>query len=176
MDMKPDFRREHQIAWAQAEAARLRDAFGEAVNVVLHIVENTFTRGDRIITIEDPEGRGISGAICVTDRSEEGSLWRAELLPITGADDDHVPSTRALQHVLLQMRYNRCVHATYDSAIGKASGESGVPDFGDGVARLLNGEIVMHRRLAVGRGDKVLPYARLQSESTVRAVIGASSA
>jgi hypothetical protein len=173
--MKPDFRREHQIVWAHAEAARLREAFGEAVNVIVHVVENALTRGDRIITIEDPEGRGVPGAICVTERSEEGSLWRAELFPVAGTDEDHVPSTKSIQHVMLQMRYNTCVHATHDSVIGKASGASGLPDFRDGVARLLNGEVVVHRRRSIGRGERAPVYARVTTESLGQTVVGGSS-
>ncbi len=159
--MRADFRREHQIAWAQAEAERLREAFGEAIEVVVNVVGDAFPRGERFITIQDPEGRGVPGAICVTERSEEGSLWRAELFPIAGEDDDHVPPTKSIQHVMLQMRYNMCVHATYDSAIGRASGASGQPDFREGVARLLNGDVVVHRRRTIGRGDKVQAYARI---------------
>jgi hypothetical protein len=163
--MRADFRREHQITWAHAEFARLRESFGDVVEMALHLVENSFTRGERLITIVDPEGRGIPGAICLTDRTEEGSLWRAELFPIERDDDIHVPTTKSIQHIVLQMRYNRCVHATYDSVIGRPSGDKGRPDFHDGVLRLLSGDIALHRRLPLGRADKVPSYARVDARS-----------
>jgi hypothetical protein len=173
--MRADFRREHQIAWAHAEAARLRESFGEAITVITHIIENAFTRGDRIITIEDPEGRGIPAAICVTEHSDEGSVWKAELFPVAGEDKDPVPPTKSIQHITLQMRYNMCVHATHDSVLGKASGDSGLPDFRDGVARLLNGEVVVHRKRSVGWGEKVPAYARIGMGSLGHAAVGGVS-
>ena len=159
--MRADFRREHQIVWAHAEAERLGAAFGEAVEVIVHIIENAFTQGERVITVRDPEGRGISGAICLTHRSEEGSLWTAELYPVVDEDSEPVPPTRSIQSLTLQMRYNRCVHATYDRTIGQASGHEGSPDFGEGVGRLLRGEVTVHRRRSLGRGDAVPAYARI---------------
>jgi len=156
--MRPDFRREYQIDWVHAEAERLRAHFGSAVTVETHVIGGVFTRGERVITISDPGGKGIGGAVCLTDRSEEGSLWRAELFPIPKDGQEHVPPTKGIQSVTLQMRYNRCVHATRDRIMGKASGEDGLPDFAPGVSKLLSGMVSLQRRRSLGRGQRVEAY------------------
>ena len=148
--MSIDFRREHQVAWARCEAARLRSTFGSAIVVVEHAASLEMARGDRLMTISDPGGKGASGAVCVTERSPEGSSWRIELRPIVGSDDADVPATRAIQRVQLQMRYNTSVHATWDETVGARSGEDGSPDLAEGVASLLRGDIKVHRRGSFG--------------------------
>ncbi|MBN2177719.1 MAG: hypothetical protein JW722_08735 [Demequinaceae bacterium] len=158
--MRPDFRREYQIDWVHAEAERLRESFGEAIEVETHVLGGVFTCGERVMTISDPGGRGIGGAICLTDRSEEGSLWTAELFPIPEDGMEHVPPTRSIQTVTLQMRYNRCVHATHNRVIGKTSGADGAPDFMQGVTRLLTGSVFLQRRHSLSRGQRVEAYAK----------------
>jgi len=71
----------------------------EAIAVELHVLGGVFTRGERVFTISDPGGRGIPGAVCLTSRSEEGSLWTAELFPILGPDLEHMPPTKSIQSV-----------------------------------------------------------------------------
>jgi hypothetical protein len=161
--MKPDFRREYQAAWAHAEAARLRESFGEAIVVETHLAGGVFSRGERVMTISDPGGRGIAGAVCLTDRSDEGSLWTAELFPILGDDDEHIPPTKSIQGITLQMRYNMCVHATHDRIIGKLSGVDGIPDFAQGVTRLLTGSVMVQRRHSFGWGQRIDAYARVSA-------------
>jgi len=161
--MRPDFRREYQVAWALAEASRLREGFGEAIAVELHVLGGVFTRGERVFTISDPGGRGIPGAVCLTSRSEEGSLWTAELFPILGPDLEHMPPTKSIQSVTLQMRYNTCVHATHDRIIGKPSGEDGIPDFAQGVTTLLTGKLMVQHRHSLGWGKKVDAYAKVSA-------------
>lgn len=156
--MSIDFRREHQVAWARCEAARLRSAFGSAIVVVEHAAHLEMARGDRLLTISDPGGQGVSCAVCVTDRSPEGSSWRIELRPIFGSDDADVPATRAIQQVQLQMRYNACVHATWDETVGPRSGEDGSPDLAEGVTTLLRGDFKVHRRGSIG-GTRSAQYA-----------------
>jgi hypothetical protein len=156
--MRPDFRREYQIDWVHAEAERLRAHFGSAITVETHIIGGVFTRGERVLTISDPGGKGIDGAVCLTDRSEEGSLWRAELFPIPQDGQEHVPTTKSIQSVTLQMRYNRCVYATRDRVMGKASGEDGLPDFAPGVSKLLAGMVFLQRRRSLGRGHRAEAY------------------
>jgi hypothetical protein len=162
-EMRPDFRCEYQVAWAHAEAVRLREAFGEAINVEMHIIGGVFTRGERVMTISDPGGRGVAGAVCLTDRSDEGSLWTAELFPALGDDDLPVPATKSIQSVTLQMRYNMCVHATHDRIIGKPSGADGNPDLAQGVARLLTGSAVVQHRHSLGRGQRIDAYASVSA-------------
>ncbi len=140
-----DFRREHQVAWARAEADRLRATFGEAITVIEHATTHELARGDRLMTIVDPGGRGMEGAICVTHHSDEGSFWRIELRPVTDPTVD-VPSTRPIEQVELEMRYNTCVHATWDQTLGSRSGQDGWPDLAEGVAKLIHGELRIHRR------------------------------
>jgi hypothetical protein len=161
--MRPDFRREYQVAWAHAEAARLQESFGEAIVVETHVIGGVFSRGERVMTISDPGGRGIAGAICLTDRSDEGSLWTAELFPILGDDDEDIPPTKSIQSVTLQMRYNMCVHATHDRVIGKSSGVDGIPDFAQGVTGLLTGSVVVQRRHSFGWGQRIDAYARVSA-------------
>jgi hypothetical protein len=155
--MSIDFRREYQVAWARCEAARLRTAFGSAIVVVEH-ADPEMARGDRLLTISDPGGAGASCAVCVTDHSPEGSSWRIELRPIFGSDDADVPATRAIQHLRLQMRYNTCVHATWDETVGARSGEDGSPDLAEGVTTLLRGDFKVHRRGSIG-GTRSAQYA-----------------
>jgi len=161
--VRPDFRREYQIDWTNAEAARLRESFGEAIHVETHVLGGTFTRGERVMTISDPGGRGIAGAVCLTNRSDEGSLWTVELIPIIGDDDTHVPSSRSIQSVTLQMRYNTCVHATHDRIVGKPSGEDGNPDLAQGVAKLLTGRAVIQRKHSLGWGQRIDAYTRVSA-------------
>jgi len=157
--MGPDFRRAYQIDWVQAEAGRLREYFGDSVIVEVHVLGGVLTRGERVMTISDPGGRGAAGAICLTDRSEEGSLWTAELFPVPDDESEHVPNTKSIQNVTLQMRYNRCVHATHNRIIGRPSGAEGRPDFAQGVSRLLEGSVVLQRRRSFGRGQRIEAYA-----------------
>jgi hypothetical protein len=147
--MSVDFRREHQIAWSRDEATRLRVAFGDAIVVQEHASDRELARGERLMTILDPGGRGVEGAVCVTQHSEEGSFWRIELRPVVDPKDD-VPSTRAIQQLSLEMRYNMCVHATWDQTLGPRSGEDGWPDLADGVSKLIQGELRVHRRGSFG--------------------------
>lgn len=156
--MRPDFRQAYQIEWTNAEAARLRESFGEAILVETHILGGHFTRGDRVMTISDPGGRGVAGAVCLTSRSDEGSLWTVELLPIVGEGD--VPMTKSIQSVTLQMRYNTCVHATHNRVIGKPSGDDGNPDLAQGVALLLTGRAFIQRKHSLGRGQRIDAYAK----------------
>ena len=161
--MKPDFRREFQIDWTNAEAARLRESFGEAIQVETHILGGTFTRGERVMTISDPGGRGIAGAVCLTNRSDEGSLWTVKLLPIIGDDDAHIPSTKSIQSITLQMRYNTCVHATHDRSLGKPSGEDGNPDLAQGVVKLLTGRAAVQRKHSLGKSQRIDAYSRISA-------------
>jgi hypothetical protein len=138
----------------------LRTAFGRAITVLEHAAASEASRGDRLLTIIDPGGRGVSCAVCVTDRSPEGSSWRIELRPIVPPDDADIPATRAIQHVDLQMRYNTCVHATWDETVGVRSGADGWPDLADGVTRLLHGEVKVHRRGSLG-ATRSAQYASL---------------
>ena len=156
--MSIDFRREYQVTWARCEAARLRTTFGSAIVVVEHAAHLEMARGDRLLTISDPGGKGVSCAVCVTEHSPEGSSWRIELRPIFGSDDADVPATRALQHIRLQMRYNTCVHATWDQTVGARSGEDGSPDLAEGVTMLLRGDFKVHRRGSIG-GTRSAQYA-----------------
>jgi hypothetical protein len=156
--MSIDFRREYQVAWARCEAARLRTAFGSAIVVVEHAANLEMARGDRLLTISDPGGEGASCAVCVTEHSPEGSFWRIELRPVVGSDDADIPATRAIQHVQLQMRYNTCVHATWDETVGARSGEYGSPDLAEGVATLVRGDFKVHRRGSIG-GTRSAQYA-----------------
>ncbi len=158
--MSIDFRREHQVEWARSEAARLRTAFGRTIAVKEHAPQLEMTRGDRLLTISDPDGQGLSCAVCVTECSPEGSCWRIELRPIVEPDDTDVPTTRAIQRVNLQMRYNTCVHATSDETVGVRSGIDGLPDLADGVTRLLHGDFKVHRRGYIG-ATRSTPYASL---------------
>jgi hypothetical protein len=144
--MSIDFRREYQVAWARCEASRLRIAFGSAIAVVEHASHFEMSRGDRLMTITDPGGVGVPCAVCITDHSPEGSSWRVELRPIAGPDEVDVPETRAIQRVELQMRYNTCVHATWDATMGAASGTDGWPDLAEGVTKLLQGDFKVRRR------------------------------
>ncbi|HEX7589753.1 MAG TPA: hypothetical protein VF362_02115 [Demequinaceae bacterium] len=155
--MSIDFRREYQVAWARCEATRLRTAFGSSIVVVEH-AHLEMARGDRLLTISDPGGKGASCAVCVTEHSPEGSSWRIELRPILGSDDADVPATRAIQHLRLQMRYNTCVHATWDETVGARSGEDGSPDLAKGVTTLLRGDFKVHRRGSIG-GTRSAQYA-----------------
>ena len=157
--MRADFRREHQIAWAQAEAGRLQGAYGAAVDVMLHIVDNVFTRGERVMTISDPGGVGAAAAVCLTGRSDEGSLWTAELIPVPQGDDGDIPPSRPIQEVALAMRYNTCVHATHGAHVGRPSGDGGRPDFAEGVERLIRGEVKVQRRRSFV-GDRPPAYAQ----------------
>jgi hypothetical protein len=150
------------VEWARGEAARLRTAFGRAITVVEHAANLEMTRGDRLLTIVDPGGRGLSCAVCVTEHSPEGSCWRIELRPIVPSDDADVPATKAIQHVQLQMRYNTCVHATWDQKVGAPSGADGVPDLADGVTRLLHGDVKIHRRGSLG-GSRPAQYSSLSA-------------
>ncbi|MCJ7827115.1 MAG: hypothetical protein MUP36_02605 [Demequinaceae bacterium] len=161
--MRPDFRREYQIDWVHAEAERLRESFGDAIEVEAHVIGGVFTRGERVMTVSDPGGRGVAGAVCLTDRSEEGSLWTVELFPIPEDDLEHVPPTKSIQTLTLQMRYNRCVHATHNRIIGKASGAEGNPDFAQGVTRLLTGGISLQRRHSLSRGQRAEAYAKVSA-------------
>lgn len=161
--MRPDFRREYQIDWVHAEAARLRARFGSAIVVETHVLGGVFTRGERVMTISDPGGKGIAGAICLTDRSEEGSLWTAELFPVPEDSQEHVPPTKSVQTVTLQMRYNRCVHATRNPMLGKESGADGEPDFDSGASRLLAGAVFLQRRRSLGRGRRAAAYALISA-------------
>jgi hypothetical protein len=155
-----DFRREYQVEWARSEAARLRTAFGRAITVLEHAAGLEMARGDRLLTIVDPGGRGLSCAVCVTEHSPEGSSWRVELRPIVERDDADVPATKAIQRVELQMRYNTCVHATWDETVGARSGADGWPDLADGVTKLLRGDFRIHRRGYIG-GTRSTRYASL---------------
>ncbi len=156
--MSIDFRREYQVAWARCEAARLRTTFGDSILVVEHAASPESARGDRLLTISDPGGKGASCAVCVTEHSPEGSSWSIELRPIFGPDDADVPATRALQHISLQMRYNTCVHTTWDATVGPRSGEDGSPDLAEGVTTLLRGDFKVHRRGFIG-GTRPAQYA-----------------
>ena len=158
--MSIDFRREHQVEWARGEAARLRTAFGRAITVLEHAANLEMTRGDRLLTIVDPGGRGASCAVCVTEHSPEGSSWRIELRPIVPPDDTDVPATKAIQQVRLQMRYNTCVHATWDQTVGARSGADGWPDLAEGVTKVLHGDVKVHRRGSLGR-SRPAQYASL---------------
>jgi hypothetical protein len=157
--MSIDFRREYQVAWARREAARLRTTFGSAIVVVEH-AQLELARGARLLTISDPGGQGVSCAVCVTEHSPEGSSWRIELRPILDSDDADVPATRAIQHLRLQMRYNTCVHATWDETVGARSGEDGTPDLAEGVTTILRGDFKVHRRGGIG-GTRSAHYASL---------------
>ena len=157
--MPIDFRREHQVAWARAEAERLRVAYGEAITVLEHASSRELTRGDRLLTISDPGRRGVAAAVCVTQHSEEGSFWRVELRPIV-EDDVDVPPTKAVQQISLEMRYNTCVHATWDQTLGPRSGEDGWPDLAEGVGKIMQGDVRVHRRGSFG-GQRVPRYASL---------------
>ena len=148
--MSIDFRREYQVEWARNEAARLRIAFGRAITVQEHSDGLELARSDRLMTISDPGGQGVSCAICVTEHSPEGSSWRVELRPVVDARDPDVPTTKAIQHVDFQMRYNTCVHATWDQTVGARSGEADVPDLAEGITKLLRGDFRAHRRGALG--------------------------
>jgi hypothetical protein len=156
--MSIDFRREYQVAWARCEASRLRIAFGSAITIVEHASSLGMSRGDRLMTITDPGGAGIPCAVCITDHSPEGSSWRVELRPIAGADEVDVPDTRAIERVQLQMRYNTCVHATWDETMGAASGTDGRPDLAEGVTKLLQGDFKVRRRGEFG-GQRSTQYA-----------------
>jgi hypothetical protein len=157
-----DFRREHQVEWARGEAARLQTAFGRAIAVVEHAANLEMTRGDRLLTIVDPGGLGASCAVCVTERSPEGSSWTVELRPVVEPDLADVPATKAIQHVHLQMRYNTCVHATWDQTVGARSGADGWPDLADGVTKLLHGDVKVRRRGSLG-GSRPARFASLSA-------------
>jgi len=157
--MSVDFRREHQVAWSRAEASRLRVAFGDTIDVIEHASDRELARGDRLMTIRDPGGIGMEGAVCVTQHSEEGSFWRVELRPIVDPEED-VPATKAVQQIALEMRYNLCVHATWDQTLGPRSGEDGWPDLADGVSKLIEGAVRVHRRGSFG-GARPARYASL---------------
>jgi len=155
-----DFRREYQVEWARGEAARLRMSFGGVIAVLEHAANLEMARGDRLLTIVDPGGQGPSCAVCVTEHSPEGSCWRIELRPIVPPDDADVPATKAIQHVEFQMRYNTCVHATWDQTVGMRSGADGWPDLADGVSKLLHGDFRIHRRGYLG-GARSTQYSSL---------------
>ncbi len=153
-----DFRREHQVEWARCEAKRLRAAFGDAIKVSEHAANLELARGDRLMTITDPGGQGVACAVCVTDQSPEGSFWRVELRPIVEDDGPDVPPTKAIHHVDLQMRYNTCVHATWDETVGPRSGLDDRPDLADGIDTLLRGDFRVHRKGSLG-GTRSASYA-----------------
>lgn len=157
--MRPDFRREYQIDWVHAEAARLRAYFGSTILVQAHVLGGVFTQGERVMTISDPGGKGVAGAVCLTDCSEEGSLWTAELFPVPTNSSELIPPTKSIQTVTLQMRYNRCVHATRNPILGKESGANGEPDFDRGMSKLLQGMVFLQRRRSLGRGHRAEAYA-----------------
>lgn len=155
-----DFRRENQAEWAKRERDRLVDTFGDLIAVELHVGATEFGRGERALTISDPDGVGLPVAVCFSERSDEGGFWRVDVLPI---DDDSVdvPRTRTLLQVALEMRYGKCVFATWDAAVGRASGEAGWPDTADGVVKALRGGVRVQRRLSVTASSPSKPYARL---------------
>lgn len=136
--MAIDFRREYQIAWIDAECTRIEWAYPQGVVVIRHVVAGQFTAGRRMATLMTPSG--ASAALCITQATDEGASWRADLIPVDAhADVWDVPKARPVQTVRLEMRYGRCHHRSYDETVGRTSGHGGIPDFAEGVAALIGG-------------------------------------
>ena len=140
--MRVDFRREHQIAWSKAECQRLQATFGDLVDVTCHIVEDELSAGKRVMTVSDPGGSGLSAAVCIVDSSAEGMYWQAALIPVTDHDESwDIPESRPIQSIKLEIRYGRCVHATWNNKVGEVSGANDVPDFSAGIMALIAGKV-----------------------------------
>ena len=155
-----DFRRENQADWARSERDRLVDTFQGVIDVQLHVGATEFERGERALTISDPDGAGVPLAVCFSERADEGGFWRVDVLPIDNEAVD-VPRTRSLHQVALEMRYGKCVFATWDASVGRDSGDGGWPDTGDGVAKAVRGGVKVQRRLSVASSSPSAPYARV---------------